>query len=382
MTRHGAADARAIDRWDEALSWHLTLREGRRKDLTDEVGREWQNWCADPENLRIFDGVTRLLADRERYRVRRSTKGAEHNEREYDLSIPIAEWLRARGSHGRRERRAFTRKRWWLGGGILIAASLILLLLLPPRSWFHASEGGPITYQTDVGILKDVHLSDGSSITLGGHTVLSVAFSPKQRSVNLLDGQAWFKVAHDPKWPFIVAAGHGTIRAVGTAFVVTRDSNRVVVAVTEGTVEVSARPSMPASPGVAEGIPPRPRLSKIRVSRGEELVLGDNGIMSPIRPTDTHAATAWISGRLTFDNQPLRYVVEAINRYSSQHITATPAAGALRFSGIVSDDEIGDWLRSLELIFPVTVDKRVDGLRIRMRVSSPAVREPRPNAQP
>lgn len=378
MNPDGAADGAGIDRWDQALAWSVRLREAGRMDLTGDVGREWQNWCGDPENLRIFDRVTRLLADRERYGVPRQTKGATCSEREYDLSISVAEWLGS-GSYGARMRPARSRNWWWLSGGILIAASLILLLLLPPRSLFHASEGGPVTYRTDIGILKDVHLSDGSSITLGGDTLLTVALSPKRRSVILLKGQAWFQVAHDPNWPFIVAAGDGTIRAVGTAFVVTRDSNRVVVAVTEGTVEVSARQSVP---GVAHGNLARPSLSNIRVSRGEELILGDNGRMSPIRPTDTHAATAWTSGRLTFDDQPLRYVVEAINRYSSQHITVGPGAGALRFSGIVSNAEIGDWLRSLELIFPVTVDKRADGPRIQMRASPPATRDPQASAQP
>jgi transmembrane sensor len=371
----------AVDRWDEALAWYETLRNAGNGDLTDAVGREWQAWCADPVNRRIFDNLRHLLADRGLYRSRRPWCKAEIEEDAYDLSVPIAEWLRVQTSREAHKRRSFAGNRWWwLSAGVAIAAGLVLLLLSPLGVGSRAGPGSPAVYQTDIGGLKDVHLRDGSSIVLGGRTVLSVAFSAQRRSVELMRGQAWFRVAHNAYWPFVVAAGDGTITAVGTAFVVTRDSNRVVVAVTEGAVEVSERSSMP----VHQGIDVRPTLSRIRVSRGEELAFADDGALSPLMPADTQAITAWTRGRLTFDDQPLRYVIETLNRYSSRPIVVTRSAGALRFSGIVFDHEIADWLQSLEVIFPVTVDERGAEVRIRMRRSTPAAHglPKRPQADP
>ena len=347
---------RPVDRWAEALVWYGTMRAADERKLTSAVGRAWQDWYADAENRRVFDDVSRLMAARDLYSKRTRPGQAELEQDRYDLSVPIAEWLSTSPPPETRPRRAPAASRWWASGGLAAAAILLLIVLPPP--WFRLSgHSAPAVYQTEVGGLKEAHLPDGSSITLGGRTKLIVALSAQQRSVNLIEGQAWFKVAHNSHWPFIVTAGDGTIKDVGTAFLVTRESDRVVVAVTEGTVEVSAQPRLiPRGPDQAPAT--RPVMTAIRMGRGEELAFGDNGKLSAIGRTDTGAATAWTHGRLTFDNQPLRYVIETIGRYSSRRIVVSSDAGALRFSGIVLDDEIEDWLQSLEAIFPVTIDER------------------------
>lgn len=367
MNQDNKEGVTAQDRWSDALTWYVTLREGKEEDLRDAVGGRWAQWHADPENQRIFDDLSRMLAERHLHRMPARPTQAEFAEDRYDLSLPIAEWRRAQALRETRKQGQSARNRWWPSAGIGIAAITVLFLC-----WslgFGPSAGPPTTvvYQTNVGQLRDVHLPDGSSITLGGHTKLSVALSVQRRSVSLLEGQAWFHVAHDPHWPFTVAAGYGVITDVGTAFLVTRESDRVIVTVTEGTVEVSARPTMRLSFKRDDGVTLRPVLAPIRLSRGEELAFNDNGALSRVKQADTHAATAWTHGGLTFDDQPLRYVVETVNRYSSRHIVVNPSAGALRYSGIVFENGIQDWLKSLEVIFPVLVEEQGDDVRIHMR---------------
>lgn len=382
MNLSGAGGPTGVNRWEEALAWHVTLREAETMDLTGALGRKWRDWCADPENRRVFDAVAALLAHRDVYRVPRLPSAAALDRDPYDLSLPIAEWLGTRASSETRIRHARLGKRWWLAGGAAIAISLIFAVFSPLLPGFRASPDSPVVYRTDVGETKNVRLRDGSTIVLGGHTAVSAAFSAKRRMMSLVEGQAWFKVAHDPHWPFVVAAGDGRVIAVGTAFVVTRESDRVVVAVTEGTVEVSATPSTTAPHGRAPGASAGPTLAAIRLSRGEELVVHDDGALSPIRPADTHTATAWTRGRLIFDGQPLRYVVETINRYSPRHIAVNAAAGALRFSGIVVEGETEQWLQSLQVIFPVTVQARGTGMYIRMRDSAKTTRTPSHRTEP
>lgn len=375
MNEDGRKDLVGIDRWSEALSWHDALREADEKELTNALGREWQGWYADGENRRVFDHVSRLLADRDLYRKRRRRSGGELEGDAYDPSVPITEWQTGRAlqktwrPHARREI-------WWrMSGGIAVTAIVVLVALsvLPFRV------GSPFShavYQTEVGGIRDVHLTDGSAIILGGRTKLSVAFSGQRRFVNVIEGQAWFKVAHDPQWPFVVAAGDGTITDIGTAFLVTRDSDRVLVTVIEGEVEVSARQPVRPSVTLGRGIVLRPALAPIRVTRGQQITLSDAGALGSPKQTDTHTATAWTHGSLTFDNQPLRYVIETINRYSSRGIFASAPVGALRFSGIVYADDIGEWLQSLEVIFPITVDDRGASVRIRMRHPAAASKLP------
>lgn len=374
MNEEGKEDPTSVDRWSQALSWHVILCEMDEKELASSLARKWQDWYADAKNRRVFDNVSRLLADRGHYRKRCRPAKAELEVDSYDLSGPITEWHRARARKKSRNFGSSGRKwQWWLSGGIAVAAIAVLIILWP-HSFRLGGDSGRIVYQTQVGGLKAVYLPDGSSIILGGRTELSVALSTQRRSVNLIEGQAWFRVAHDPHWPFVVTAGDGSITDIGTAFLVTRDSDRVVVTVTEGAVTVSARQPVRLSYTFDRGPVIKPRLAPIRLGRGEQLALSDTGALGPLTQADMRAATAWTSGRLTFDNQPLRYVIEAVNRYSSRRIVVSPSAGVLRFSGIVFDDEISDWLQSLEVIFPVTIEERGDDVRIYLR-SKPTPRK-------
>lgn len=364
------------DRWAEALTWHVTLREAAEKDLTSAVGREWQKWHADPENQRVFDDVSRLLADRDLYRECRRPSGAELAADRYDLLSPIAEWRKVPPPRIAAKRVASGRYRWsWLSGGLAVATLAtiaVVVLRMPLRFWSGTGQRGSVVYQTNVGEIRNVHLPDGSSIILGGRTELSVALSAQRRSVSLRRGEAWFQVAHRSHWPFVVAAGDGTITDVGTAFLVQRDSDRVVVTVTQGTVEIAPGPPTWNTPGIDQRVALAPVLSRIRVTQGEELAFTDKGALSGVKQADTHAATTWTHGRLTFDDVPLRYVVESVDRYSTRHIAVSASAGALRFSGIVSDDGIDDWLQGLEKIFPVTVDEREATVCVHLRDLSPS----------
>lgn len=362
---------RNVDRWAEALAWYTTMRAADAKRLTPSVASAWQRWYADAQNRKAFDDVSRLLTGRDTYKERDRPSKAELAQDRYDTSVSIADWLRTHQTREAGEQRPGAAKWWWVSGGLAVAAALALVVF--SLRWF-GSVGGhaaPTVYQTPVGGLEQVHLADGSTITLGGQTKLLVAFSAQRRSVDLIQGQAWFKVAHDSHWPFIVAAGDGAIEDVGTAFLVTRESDRVVVTVTEGVVQISRRSSLSASRGRSPGLTARPDLAPIRVGRGEELAFGDSGVLGTIKPADTGAATAWTRGRLTFDDQPLRYVIETVDRYSSRRIVVSPEAGALRFSGVVFDNEIDDWLQSLEAIFPISVQARGPVVRIDMRTPDP-----------
>lgn len=369
----GGDDAlpRGTERWVEALTWHETLTDACGSHLTTAVIREWQAWYSDPENQRLFEHLTRLVSDGRAHPQRRSHLRADIAADDYDLRVPIEAWRSKRLSQAARGQwLSVGKKRPWLAVGaaaVAMAAITALISQLPRARIGTNPGGGSVTYWTDVGGLKDAHLEDGSEITLGGRTKLVVTFSAAARSANLIRGEAWFRVAHDPKWPFVVRAGDGAIRDVGTAFLVTRDSDRVVVTVTEGTVAVTTAPRVSLSPSISRGAAPVPLPPPVRLTGGEQVSYHDNGDVASVVRADANAATAWIRGRLIFDGEPLQYVVESINRYSLRRIAATPAAGRIRFSGVILDGEIEEWLRGLPAIVPVDIDERGAGVCIRMR---------------
>src|SRR5690606_28423958 len=81
---------------------------------------------------------------------------------------------------------------------------------------------------------------DGSTVLLDTNSVITVEYRRKQRDVTLRQGQAQFSVASQPSRPFIVHAGRGSVRAVGTEFQVRKIRDTVQVTLLEGIVAVDA----------------------------------------------------------------------------------------------------------------------------------------------
>jgi transmembrane sensor len=153
--------------------------------------------------------------------------------------------------------------------------------------------------------------------------------------------------------------------AVGTAFDVRRDSDRAVVSVTEGRVLVEpAGDFLPVS--VLREF--KPNLRTVRLDAGQQTTAGRAGIAEPSQVEDPAAATAWQSGRLAFHLQPLRYVLEAVNRYASKPIVLEGASlGGLVITGTVEPENIAGWVGSLERAFDLEAVEEDDRIVIRAR---------------
>jgi transmembrane sensor len=118
--------------------------------------------------------------------------------------------------------------------GIAIAVH-ILRPLLPVRAVADSQ-----FYSTDIGEQRPVALADGSTVLLNTDSRLQVEYDAERREVHLLQGEAYFEVAHDSDKPFLVFVGSNIVRAVGTSFTVHIKKLDIEVIVTEGAVEVSA----------------------------------------------------------------------------------------------------------------------------------------------
>lgn len=361
----GSANTEAgASRWLAALEWHTTLCEADGTALTSGKVRAWQQWYAQADNQLIFDRMTRLLAYRGVYPpAAHQGVDLESRSEEYDPSQSIMEWRQAQrvaGAEGPSQAHPNGRRfRVPLAFGLAAVLALAALIVLRP-SWLPmvGGAGGRVVYQTGIGQRAEVELRDGSVVTLGGQTRLAVEYTARRRSIRLFRGKAWFQDKNIRNWPFVVNAGGETITAIGTAFVVNRRPDGVVVMVTAGTVEVSARAPvfrMRALGQPSVGLLPFP---VIRLGRNQQLSYGDDGTVGRVTRTDPRAVAAWTGGYLVFEDAPLRDVVGNIDRYWSQHILVSPRAGQLRFSGVIYEDQVRYWLNGLRRIFPVTVEGR------------------------
>jgi len=157
-------------------------------------------------------------------------------------------------------------------------------------------------------------LEDGTELDMNRGAEVLVEYSKATRLVKLLTGEVHFTVAKNPSRPFVVRARGADVRAVGTAFNVVLDSEKVEVLVTEGKVRMEAAPSSDRSPGKASVAPP-----------ALELVPGQRSIMrfeaaDPMFHTEIVETQAieeilsWKHETLDFNETPLVEAVLEFNR--------------------------------------------------------------------
>ena len=380
MIRTGAGPEPGTSRWLEALEWYTALCEADAAALTSNRLRAWQQWYGQPDNQRVFDQLSQLLADNPPCPERLWPSANDLEADRYDPSLTVREWRRAQrieaANHRPPAAAAAAPKRRWatVSMASLLAAAAIAGLLLVRPSWLPKIGAGarPLVYQTGTEELTKVRLPDGSTVTLGGHTRVYVNYTARRRSVQLSYGEGWFHDRDIRGWPFVVSAGGGTITAIGTEFVVSRGPDHVVVMVTAGTVEVAARARPPVMLALGQTPVPVQPLPVVRLQRDQQLSYGDDGTVGLITRSDPRSVAAWTQGLLVFDDMPLRDVVGNVDRYWSRHIAVSGPAGRLRFSGVVYEHRVRDWLDGLSRIFPVDVDATGASICVRTRNNRPS----------
>lgn len=328
-----------------AAGWFVRLESA---EVSLEETLAWQAWLAEnSSHARAFariEEVSRVLRDV----PAPSALSARVLARDrYDGSSTLGDWKAPRHQ-----------RRLWISLG---AAASFALFALTFAFW--RAPAASNAYETAVGENRSVTLSDGSTISLGGDTRIEVALSPKLRAIELTRGEALFKVAKDSSRPFKVRAGNATIIAVGTEFNVERDSDRAVVSVTEGRVEV--KPIAGFLP-VALLQEFKPKLRSVRVSAGQQTTAGSAGIEEPTKMEDPPAG--WQIGHLAFRLQPLRYVLEDVNRYASKPIVLeSENMGSLIITGTVERENIDGWIKSLEHAFDLQATEQPEQIVLRER---------------
>lgn len=247
--------------------------------------------------------------------------------------------------------------------GFAIAASLVIASIAV--AWMMLQQKADDVLRTAVGENRTVTLTDGSTVVLGGDTEVEIALDENLRRLKLTHGEAFFTVAEDPSRPFTVRAGAATVTAVGTEFNVRRGTDRTVIAVIEGRVIVE-RAALPAPLSLLRGS--KPASSAVSVIAGEQTLVNPAGIEAPAPSTNPAAATAWQSGRLAFDQESLRHVLEDVNRYAPKPVVAEDEAiGNLRITATVVGGNVEGLISSMEKAFGLRAVEEPDRIVLRPR---------------
>ncbi|MDQ8020817.1 MAG: FecR domain-containing protein [Moraxellaceae bacterium] len=213
----------------------------------------------------------------------------------------------------------------------LVAAAALALRAFPPTELLADT-------RTAIGEQRSQLLADGSELTLGSASAVNLGFSPAQRTVELLKGEILVQVASDVSRPFVVETAHGRIRALGTRFIVRRDTDSTLLTMIESRTAVNAGGA--GAPAITVGAGQQARLS----ARGVKLLDAINPALSE---------EAFRRQRLVAQDRPLADVLEELARHRSGVIRFDRAQIAdIRVSAVLPLDDTDRALQLLVTSFP------------------------------
>lgn len=305
----------------EAADFFVEFRSG---DADEAMRRRFSEWLAlSPEHVRAYLETAAVWNQG-------SALDALHRHDEGQLLAlaraddPVVRLDAGRVADASRRRPPLARLSG-IAAALLVAAGVVVALAL------HRG-----VYSTEIGEQRSISLQDGSTVELNSNSRMRVRFDATERAVDLLAGQALFKVARDRTRPFVVRSADASVRAVGTEFDVYRKLHGTVITVIEGRVAVhdAARAASGSDP---------------YVGAGEQLVLTPSS-PAPARPVHANiaAATAWTQRQLVFESATLAEVAEEINRYNSRQLVIDDAGlKDFHISGVFSSTDPASLLRFL-----------------------------------
>lgn len=189
---------------------------------------------------------------------------------------------------------------------VALALALPLTLLLRseyPEQWMADISTGPNDWKT-------VRLPDNSTITLSGTSAVDLHFDGTLRRIDLLQGEILIEVTHDSTRPFIVHTDQGSMRALGTRFVVKHLPDSTVLSMLQSRVSAQSADEQ----------------RTLEVSAGSQALIRRNTVELAGNVDPTSINEAWLHHQLVVENQPLAQVLDEISRHRRGHIQFDRAA--------------------------------------------------------
>jgi transmembrane sensor len=253
-----------------------------------------------------------------------------------------------------------------------MAAGIAAAVVLATGGWFAVTQPAPAPlggtsglqvasgegsiYQTGVGERSTVTLTDGSKVTLNTRSRVEVNYTPQRRGVTLISGQALFEVAHNTARPFVVTAGPRQVTAVGTAFDIRLDGQKVQVTMVEGKVKVEpTRPTL-----LQKAVAPEQSLVA-----GQQLVATVDSIGATVDHADAAKTTSWREGRVVFADTPLPQAVAEMNRYLPTPIlVGDPALSHFTVNGMFLTGHPMNFVGAITAYYPIEARSNANGATV------------------
>lgn len=261
----------------QAMDWLLRLEAS---PADERLRHDFESWLAhSPANRAAYQAVQHTWA-----RLGKLPKPAGAAATTTNVVA-----LPARKTQGR------THRIRWFAAVAALAAACLALVAVPILQRHLLAD-----YVTGVAELRDVTLPDGSVASLDAGSAIAIGYRDGERTVSLLEGQAFFQVVRDRERPFVVKADEVSVTVTGTAFSVRKTSDAVAVAVESGAVDVAV------TDGARNSLVPGDRLTYDRRTRSIS-----RGQLPPAY------VASWRTRRLVVHEATVGELVEELGRHHS-----------------------------------------------------------------
>jgi transmembrane sensor len=239
---------------------------------------------------------------------------------------------------------------------IAAAAALTLIIyLLGLAGWITLQPPDWIKYTTSIGGYENIALADGSGIQLNTDSEIRARLTPHAREIQVIRGEALFKIANDRHRPFTIEAANVAVHVnqvdeTAAALVVRlRTATVIDISVTRGSVELQPADRLIDLVLLHSAVP------------ASTIVEGD---LASIRPEGVHLTRvgldelnrklSWTAGLLSFQGETLSEVTDEFNRYNRKHLIVTdPSIANRRIGGAFQATDPDSFVSALRKGFGV-----------------------------
>lgn len=221
--------------------------------------------------------------------------------------------------------------------GVALVGALVLFggpRVLPLHYWL-------ADQRTATGEQRLLQLDDGTRIELNTHSAIDIRFDAKRRVVVLREGEMLVETGHrnGESRPFLVETENGTLRPLGTRFLVREEAHGTRLGVLQSAVAARAQ----------------------NADREQVVQQGQQWLMRP-GGSDAIAALpagadAWTHGMLMVDNARLGDLLDELGRYRKGYLGVKPEVAELRVTGTFPLHDTDLALQALLPTLPVQIDR-------------------------
>lgn len=327
MHRTPEALLRAIH---EAAEWNQRLKAG---DLDDVQRREYWQWMQIPLHQTEMGRVCLIDTLLHQAPLQDEPAGRPDNVIDFESYAPMTR-PRVKEPPPPKRKQRFGLK--LAAGAVAAGVAIGLVVIGKPAAPLAPDE----VIVTNAGAWDKKLMSDGSVLYAGPETKLTFRSDGRQRMVDFVRGEAFFDVAPDPAHPFVVTTGFGSVRVLGTEFLVAYKGDSVVITVREGKVGVMPLRTPDALQPIAT------------LTANQQAVMLAVGVRGPV-VVDAEREAMWVRNWYEPHGEMVCEIIQQLNqRHEVEIVVDDPQVCRMRISSLsFRPSEPEDFVKKVNQIY-------------------------------